>query len=185
MNTGDDNKGNGNVGNRNAGNWNPGDRNAGDWNVGNRNAGNWNSASNTNGFFNTLKPKTVKVFDVDCSFDAWVKADLPDFLYFELSHWVGVDCMTESEKEIFGVAGGYLKVMGYKEAFKKSYNETTEEDRKKVFNIPNFNAKKFYEISGIDVMEISENEVKKNELIEQSKELIKQSELLLKKANEL
>lgn len=45
--------------------------------------------------------------------------------------------------------GGYLKKYGYKEAFQKSYEKASEEDKKAVKKLPNFNSKVFEEISGI------------------------------------
>lgn len=64
------------------------------------------------------------------------------------------DKMTESEKQenpSYAKTGGFLKSYAYKEAFQKSYNEASREDQLKVERLPNFNADKFFQISGIDV----------------------------------
>ena len=47
--------------------------------------------------------------------------------------------------------GGYLKVYDYKEAFQKSYNAATRKEQLRVKNLPNFDAEKFYQISGIRI----------------------------------
>ena len=53
--------------------------------------------------------------------------------------------------------------------------ENTPEDRKKIFNIPNFDADKFLAISGIDVRVDSEREEKKAALIKKANELLEQA----------
>ena len=44
---------------------------------------------------------------------------------------------------------GYLKTYSYKEAWKRSWDNTTEEDRKSVLNIPGFEREIFSDITGI------------------------------------
>ena len=176
-NSGDCNSGNRNSGNRNSGDWNSGDCNSGDWN-----SGDWNSGYFNSGYFNTTTPSTVRVFDVETKRSEWDNCDKPSFIYFSLTEWVPENKMSDKEKEehkeTYGNCGGYLKTLGYKEAFQKSYAEATEEDRKKIFNIPNFDADKFYEISGIDVRKDTELEEKKRALIAKANELLKQAEEL-------
>ena len=48
----------------------------------------------------------------------------------------------------------------YKEAFKRSYEKASKEDREKVKSLPNFDADIFYEISWIRVDEKMEKEIK-------------------------
>ena len=108
----------------------------------------------------------------------WENCDKPSFIYFQLTVWVPMSEMTEKEKEdnpTYGNAGGYLKSKEYKEAFRESYDNTTKEDRAKVFNLPNFNADKFLEISGIDVRVDAEQESKKQALIAKANELLEQA----------
>ena len=86
--------------------------------------------------------------------------------------------MTQKEKNenpSYGNTEGYLKKLDYKEEFQSSYNKATEEDRKKIFNLPNFNADKFLEISGIDVRANTEQEQKKQALIAKANELLEQA----------
>ena len=62
--------------------------------------------------------------------------------------------MTDEEKKAnpkFFVCKGYLRTYGYKEAFRKSWSAASEQDRKQVLALPNFDADIFFEISGIDV----------------------------------
>ena len=175
-NTDDQNTGDRNTGNRNTGDWNTGNWNTGDWNTGNWNAGDWNA-----GYFNTETPSKINVFDVITDRVDFDNCDKPDFIYFELTVFVPESGMTDKEKEDnenYGNIGGYLKVKDYKEAFKESYENASEEDRKKIFNIPNFDADKFFKISGIDVRIDNELQAKKKALIEKANELLKQAEQL-------
>ena len=123
--------------------------NTGDWNTGDWNTGDWNT-----GFFNTDTPKTVRVFGKEIDLEIWNNCDKPNFLYFDITYWVSESNMTDEDKKAdpnFYVRGGQLRKKGYKEAFIESWNKTHEADRKKVFNLPGFNADIFFQISGIDV----------------------------------
>ena len=82
-NTGDWNTGDLNTGDRNTGYWNTGDLNTGYRNTGYRNTGDWNRCDNSNGFFNSVEPETVLVFNKPCRIGVWQSARIPDFLYFE------------------------------------------------------------------------------------------------------
>ena len=155
-NTGDRNTGDRNTGHHNTGSYNTGDSNTGYCNTGDRNTGNWNACDNETGFFNTLNPATIRVFNKPCSLTDWLEAEVPGFLYFRLTEWVGSDKMTEKEKENHPehkTLGGYLKSYKYKEAFQKSYNEASQEEKDMLLRLPNFDAKVFKEISGIDVQQ--------------------------------
>ena len=150
-NTGVDNTGNRNSGYRNSGNWN-----SGNWNSGDRNSGNWNSGDRNTGYFNTITPEDVLLFNKPCKRDDFINCDKPDFLYFNLNVWVGKSDMTDEQKKEdpdFHVRGGQLQTRDYKEAFKESWDNADNEDKEKVFNLPNFDADIFLEISGIDVRE--------------------------------
>ena len=137
------------------------------------NTGDWNT-----GFFNTTTPDKVNVFDVLTEETLWDNCDKPSFIYFHLTNWITSENMTDEEKaanESHGNTGGYLKKLDYKEEFKRSYIEASEDDRKKIFNIPNFDADKFFEISGIDVRVDEEKETKKAELIAKAEELLEEA----------
>lgn len=160
---------------------NTGDWNTGDWNTGYWNTGSWNTGSRNTGFFNTTTPDKVNVFDVLTEISIWDKCDKPDFIYFNLTMWILSGNMTDEEKEANEShvnTGGYLKNLDYKEEFQRSYLKASEDDRKKVFNIPNFNADKFLKISGIDVRIDEEKETKKSELIAKAEELLEQARMM-------
>ena len=53
----------------------------------------------------------------------------------------------------FFTAGGYLKKIPYKQAFKESFEKASKEDRKLILGIPNFNKGMFSEIFGINIDE--------------------------------
>ncbi len=172
-NTGHRNTGDWNTGHRNTGHRNTGNRNTGDWNTGDWNTGDWNT-----GFFNTQTPDKINVFDVLVSRREWDEFDRPGFIYFDLTKWIPMSEMTDQEKAEnpnFGNTEGYLKKLDYKEEFQRSYLEADEEDRKKILNCPNFDADKFFEISGIDVRVDSGKEAKKAELIAKAEELLEQA----------
>ena len=70
--------------------------------------------------------------------------------WFDLTPWISGGDMTEQEKKdhpYWELAGGYLKHVDYKEAWKKCPKEFID----KVKKLKNFNAKKFEEISGLKV----------------------------------
>ena len=175
-NSGDRNSGNGNSGNRNSGNRNSGDGNSGDGNSGDgnsgdrnsgygnsgdRNSGSWNACNYSSGFFNTKKEKLI-MFNkpTDVKLD---DIDFPLFLYFDLTVWVWKNEATEEEKDEhkneIETQGGFLKVLSYKEAFRKAWDEASKEEHKKLLKLPNWDNEVFKEISGID----AEAEIAKEE----------------------
>ena len=80
--------------------------------------------------------------------------NFPAFLYFDLTVWVSYDTATVEEKEKhkkeIECCGGFLKILGYKEAFRLAYDKVDKEEHHQLFALPNFNCKVFEEISGID-----------------------------------
>ncbi len=155
-NAGSYNAGNGNAGSYNAGDYNAGNWNAGGWNTGNRNAGGWNAGNCNAGYFNIDTQDTIRVFGVDCKREDWIRAYKPSFLFFDLTEFIIDTAMTNKEKSDhpkYKTTGGYLKKYEYKEAFKKSWDNASDEDKELLYKLPNFNADIFKEISGIDVNE--------------------------------
>ena len=57
--------------------------------------------------------------------------------------------MKEDKNKI--LIGGYLKEYSYKEACANWWSELTEENKEIIKSIPNFDADKFYEITGINI----------------------------------
>ena len=176
------NTGNNNNGSNNAGSNNTGDRNAGSNNTGYFNTGNWNACNRESGFFNTAQSKTIRVFNKDCDIEVWDDHEKPKFLYFDLTQWIPTSRMSDQEKEDFDThetTDGYLKQYEYKEAFQKSYNNASDEDKALLLTLPNFDADVFFEISGVDVRkpdnskEIAALETQVREMMEIIKELKK------------
>jgi hypothetical protein len=98
--------------------------------------------------------------------EEWKSAYLPSWLYFDLTEWVEEEDMTDFEKEenpTYKTTGGYLRVYDYKEAFQKSYNSATREEQLKIKELPNFDAEKFYQISGIRIDDEPKTETTKAE----------------------
>ena len=157
MNSGDRNSGNRNLGNWNSGNLNSGDINSGNRNSGNRNSGDYNSGDWNSGFFNSDEP-CVRMFN---KMTTYKRKDIkiPFWCFFNLTVWVSHDTATEEEKtehkaEI-EICGGFLKTINYKDAWRIAWNKASIEERKKLFDLPNWDNQVFKEITGID----AENEI--------------------------
>ena len=139
-----------NSGNRNSGNRNSGDRNSGDWNI----------TSFSNGCFNTEEPK-IYLFDKlsDWTYRDWLNSDARYILNnmpTDEIDWVCSEDMTDEEKEKHPeheTTGGFLRTMN-KSSERQAWWERLDERRKKeVKSIPNFDAKIFKRITGIEVGE--------------------------------
>ena len=151
-NSGNCNSGNCNSGSRNSGNCNSGDCNSGDWNSGSRNSGDWNSGNWNSGYFNSDEP-LVRIFNKETNVSR-NDIDFPSFLYFDLTVWVSHDTATDEEKEEhkeeIETSGGFLKTLGYKEAFRLAWDKASKEEHRQLLELPNWNNEIFKEISGID-----------------------------------
>ena len=120
-------------------------------NSGNWNSGNWNSGNLNSGYCNSDNPP-IRIFNKNTDVE---DIDFPDFFYFDLAIFVSYDTATEDErkqhKTDIEVCGGFLKKIQYKEAWRRSWDKATDEDRRKVLQLPNWDNEIFKEISGIDV----------------------------------
>ena len=152
INSGNCNSGNWNSGDWNSGNWNSGNWNSGNWNSGDWNTGNWNSGDWNSGFFNSNEP-CVRMFNkmTDKKRDDVL---IPSWCYFDLTVWVSHDAATEEEKEEhkkeIETCGGFLKTLDYKDAWRLAWDKASIEERKKLFDLPNWDNEVFKEITGID-----------------------------------
>ena len=177
VNTGKDNSGNWNSGDWNSGNWNSGNRNSGDsnsgyrnsgdrnsgnrnsgnWNSGNRNSGDSNSGYRNDGAFCTDKNPKIRLFDKDCDMTVqeWEQTEVCNLMYrIDPNIWVDSSLMTDKEKEkypFYKTTGGYLKSISMKEAWKDFWGNLTEEKKSLFTQLPNFDANKFEEITGIKI----------------------------------
>ncbi len=155
-NSGDRNSGDLNSGDRNSGDWNSGNLNSGNWNSGDRNSGDWNRGYRETGIFNTTEG-TLRLFNQPTDLK-WDDITHPNFYEFYLNKWIPESDMTDEEKKAdpqFFVREGYLKTYTWEEAWANYWKDTTEEDRQRVLNLPNFDATVFKEITGISVNEKS------------------------------
>ena len=157
-NSGDWNSGNGNSGDRNSGNWNSGYRNSGYRNSGDGNSGDWNSGNGNSGYFNSNEP-CLRMFNkmTYCKRD---DINIPSWCYFDLTVWVSHDTATEEEKKKhkneIEICGGFLKTIDYKDAWRLAWNKASIKERKKLFELPNWDNEVFKKITGID----AENEIR-------------------------
>ena len=151
-NSGDCNSGNKNSGNSNSGSWNSGNSNSGNWNSGSWNSGSWNSGDWNSGFFNSDEP-CVRMFN-KMTDKKEEDIDIPSWCYFDLTEWVSHDTATEEEKQKhkaeIETCGGFLKPINYKDAWRHAWNRASIEERKKLFDLPNWDNQVFKEITGID-----------------------------------
>ena len=139
------------TGHRSTGNGSTGNGSTGDWST-----GSWSTSNYSTGHFSTEDYSGFGCFDKPCTLEEWHAAYKPSWLYFNLIEWVPECDMTDEEKEsnpTYDTTGGYLKVYDYKEAFQASYNKATREEQLKIKELPNFDADKFYQISGIRIDE--------------------------------
>ena len=169
-NTGDCNTGDWNTGDWNTGNWNTGDRNTGNWNTGNRNTGNWNTGNcntgdrntgdcNTGswntGFFNAEEHECY-IFDNP---SGMTPTEFRKSRYyaalnaapFILTEWIYYTDEEKAEDKAKELIGGYLKRYDYKEACAKWWSALSDKAKETIQQIPNFDADKFEEITGIKV----------------------------------
>ena len=163
--TGYHSTGNYSTGNYSTGDWSTGyrstgNRSTGHWSAGNRSTGRWSTSDYSTGHFSTIDDTGFSAFNKLCTRDQWAQADIPSWLYFNLTEWVDKEDMTDLEKQdhpTYETTGGYLKKYEYQEAWKKSYDNATREEQLKIKSLPNFDAEVFYEISGIKIDEILSN----------------------------
>lgn len=147
-NAGDCNSGNCNDGSRNSGNCNDGDCNSGDWNKTNFSSGCFNTEESKILMFN--KPSDWTIEDWRCS-----KAkELLNTISYNALQWVYSDKMTEEEKEQhpkYKTTGGYLKKRNKSECNQLWWDNLSDCNKNVIKSLPNFDAKIFKEITGIDI----------------------------------
>ena len=171
-NTGDRNSGNGNSGGGNVGNWNTGNRNSGDlnsgggnvgnWNTGNRNTGDFNMSDNNAGCFNVDDHKLL-FFDqeTDLTWYQWRNSQAYDLLRnidSQKTKWIYAEDMTDQEKlehPSYETTGGYLKKRDINKAYQEWWDQLNGDQKQCIKEIPNFDAKKFEMITGINTEEIA------------------------------
>ena len=147
--------GNNNSGHENIGNNNSGDGNSGDTNSGNANSGDWNKCDGSNGIFCTEEP-TIRIYDkdTDMTLNEFRKSKYGKALRsvkLKLTEWIKYTEEEMKENKNKRLIGGYLKEYSYKEACANWWSKLTEENKEIIMSIPNFDADKFEEITGIKI----------------------------------
>ena len=132
---------------------NSGDCNSGDWN-----SGDWNKASNVAGCFNTQSRK-LKFFDkeTEMTFEQWKNSEacwLMNRIDFRPADWIWSNEMSDVEKiehPEHETTGGYLKIRDNTDACTEWWNGLSKNEKQVIMNIPNFDADKFFNITGVKV----------------------------------
>ena len=142
-------------GDSNSGDFNSGDFNSGNCNSGYSNSGYWNKCNGSNGVFCTIEP-TIKIFDKDTNMTLkeFIKSKYNKALCsveLKLTEWIRYTEEEMKEDDDKKATKGYLKNYTYKEACANWWSELTEENKEIIMNIPNFDADKFEEITGIKI----------------------------------
>ena len=156
--TGNRSTGNYSTGNWSTGNWSTGNSSTGDRSTGNWSTGDWSISNYSTGHFSTEDYSGYGCFDKPCTVEEWNNAEKPSWLYFGVTEWREESDMTDKEKEEnpnYKTTEGYLKKLDYKESFQNSYNKATRGEQLAIKKLPNFNADKFFKISGIRIEEES------------------------------
>jgi hypothetical protein len=157
-NSGDQNSGYWNSGNQNSGYWNSGNQNSGYWNSGNWNSGDFNISDNNTGCFNVESHKLL-FFDqeTEMTWNQWRNSRAYDLLWnvdSRPAEWVYADDMTDQEKSdypTYETTDGYLKERDISKAYQEWWDQLSDDKKHCIKDIPNFDAKKFHQITGINV----------------------------------
>ena len=157
LNTGKGNSGFGNAGDWNAGNRNSGNGNSGNCNTGDRNSGDFNLSENNAGCFNVEEHKLL-FFDkeTDLTWYQWRNSQAYDLLWyidFQPTKWIYAEDMTDQEKldhPSYEATDGYLKELDINKAYQEWWDQLIGDEKQCILEIPNFDAKKFELITGIN-----------------------------------
>lgn len=150
------------TGDWSTGNCSTGYRSTGDYSTGDYSTGDWSISDRSTGHFSTEDYSGFGCFDKPCSKEDWENWKKPKWLHLRLTEWIPMENMTESEKKdnpTYKTTGGYLKTYSYQEAFQRSYNMASRKEQLEIKNCPNFDAEKFYQISGIRIDEEPQKEI--------------------------
>lgn len=155
-NTGVFNTGHYNAGYYNTGNCNTGNYNTGYCNTGYCNTGHYNKCDYSNGFFNTLEDKDIMIFNKRSGISTrqFINSEYYDALTsvpLILTQWIKYTEEEKKQSKEKELIGGYLEEYSYKEACANWWKEMSEENKEIIKSIPNFDAKIFKEITGIEV----------------------------------
>ena len=170
-NKGNQNTGSGNIGNQNTGWFNQGDKNTGRKNIGNSNTGEFNigsyntgfgnSCNYSNGVFCNCDDMNIRIFNKPSGMSL---EEFYNSIYYKAitsvpsatTKFVEYTSDEKNNDEKI-VLGGYLKPLSPKESYNTWWEKLTEENKKIIMQIPNFDAEIFFDITGIDVRKEDDN----------------------------
>jgi len=109
------------------------------------NSGFFNENENKCFIFDKISDFTVREFINSKYYTALTSAP------FVLTEWIEYSEEEKAADKSKALIGGYLKTYDYKEACANWWSKMTEKNKKLVQEIPNFDAEKFYKITGIRV----------------------------------
>ena len=150
-NAGDCNAGNCNTGNMNTGSNNRGTMNAGYCNQGYHNSGNYNSGNCNSGNYNSGNCNSGDCNAGNCNTGHWNSGDYNSGIFNTVT-----PCMMAFNAPTFISFDEFIKAIDYDFNYLCSRIETKnlmKEDYDRIRNLPNFDAKIFKEITGIDIDE--------------------------------
>ena len=156
MNCGDGNTGRKNCGNCNSGNRNYGHNNSGFMNCGDLNSGFANKCNGSNGVFCNEEDMNIRIFNKpsNMSLIEFYNSRYWEIIHrasFHLTEWVEYTAEEKAADPEKKKNGGYLKTNTYEEAWGKWWAKLSEEDKKTIQEIPNFDPCIFEDITGITI----------------------------------
>lgn len=116
--------------------------NTGLFNSGDRNSGDWNSCNGSNGVFCNQEDKDIRIFN---------KSSGMSLQEFRRSKYYEALTSEDIEPTYWDKENKKLKCRNYKDACAIWWSKLTEESKKIIQEIPNFDPEVFFDITGIDV----------------------------------
>lgn len=128
-------------------------------NTGNMNTGDWNTSSFNTGCFNTEEQK-IMLFNKpsNMTYREWINSDaryLLNRIPKDVVEWVYEEDMTNEEKEAYPTyktTGGYLKALDESECGQLWWNSLSDDKKKIIEEIQNFDVEIFEQCTGIKVV---------------------------------
>lgn len=125
--------------------------------------------------------KSYQIFNKPVTKEEFAKAKKSIPPELPLTTWIKEEDMTKAEKKEnsgYDELGGYLKVLSYKDAWAKQWDEFSKSDKQKFLDLQNFDPVIFEQITGIEVgkqsketIRIGDLEFDKEEVEERLKDL--------------
>ena len=123
------------------------------------NTGDWNKSSFNTGCFNT-EEQNIMLFNKpsNMTYREWIDSDaryLLSQIPKDVVEWVYEKDMTDEEKEAYPTyktTGGYLKVLDESECAQLWWNSLSDDKKKIIEEIPNFDVEIFEQCIGIKVV---------------------------------